>query len=338
MRRMRAVRALSLPALFLAGLLTGPSAFGQGATLTVRTGTGIMYGTSRELVLDGSFAVSELDWAIQPVFYVESVLELRALGGLAVSLSVRNGIPAQSGFITDSDWLNYPMNTDKTNFSQHDCYTERAVLVDARAGWEFSLGDVLAIQPFGAFEFMSYKWTARDGYLQYPPGWFSASPPPPPYPAWSPTWEKIPVYGTGIVYQQTFLIPAAGLRATVRFLPRWEAALSFTASPVAFCFDLDNHVFRGADFYENMANGLLLEPGLSVRLRLSPRAAFSLDASYRSISGLVGDTTEVVTGVNYPGFPSSPTNPTPGTTYTFRDSGGAAYQVWSASLFFDLSL
>jgi outer membrane protease len=187
MRRMRAVRALSLPALFLAGLLTGPSAFGQGATLTVRTGTGIMYGTSRELVLDGSFAVSELDWAIQPVFYVESVLELRALGGLAVSLSVRNGIPAQSGFITDSDWLNYPMNTDKTNFSQHDCYTERAVLVDARAGWEFSLGDVLAIQPFGAFEFMSYKWTARDGYLQYPRGCFSASACPPAQPSrWMP--------------------------------------------------------------------------------------------------------------------------------------------------------
>ncbi len=300
--------------------------------LTVRTGTGAMYGVSKEQVLYSATAFeSELVWAVQPVFYVESSLELHALGGLALSLDVKNGIPGKSGFITDSDWMNLPLNNDKTHFSQHDCYTERAILMDARAGWDIPFGEAFILEPYAALGFMSFKWTARDGYLQYPPAGATA-----PYPAWSPTEEKIPAYGTGIVYEQTYLLPAAGLRFSARLLGRVEAAAYFSASPLSFLWDLDNHNFRLTDFYGAMRGGLLLEPGLSLRVTLSPRAAVSLDASYRSITRLVGDTYSITAGVNFPGTTQ---NPLPGTrSDTIRNAVGAEYGVLSGGLFLDIRL
>ena len=161
-----------------------------------------MYGMARELVLDGSFTVSELDWPVQPLFFAETALDVKAFGGLHGNLKVQAGIPGYSGLMTDSDWANYPYNgnTAKTHFSQSNGYTEGAVLIDVHLGWEFKAADWLSFEPFASFGYMSWQWAARDGYLQYPPAG-------PPYQPWSPTEPKIPIYGTGIAYQQTYLIP-----------------------------------------------------------------------------------------------------------------------------------
>ena len=290
-----------------------------------------MYGTAKEFVLDGSFAISELDWAIQPLFFVENSLELKASGGLHASLKVRAGLPMQTGNITDSDWLNYEVNgdTNKTNFSQSKCFTERAILLDATVGWEFQLGDEFSLEPFVTFGYMSWEWTARDGYLQYPSGWFSASPPSPPYPDWSPSEPRIPIYGTGIVYSQTYLIPAVGFRLGYRLAEKWRLAFSFSASPYVYCTDLDNHIFAGAEYTDNMGGGWMIEPELSSEFHFSERAILSVGASYRHIAGLVGDDTETVTGANYSGA---------GTQYVYPNGGGASYDVLSAWLNLSLRL
>ena len=56
------------------------------------------------------------------------------------------------------------------------------------------------------------------------------------------------VFGTGIVYQQTWYIPAAGARATLQFGDRMEAALALGFSPYLWMNDLDNHEMRSLDF------------------------------------------------------------------------------------------
>ena len=132
---------ISLIALW--GVLPVVSVSAQGVSLVAREGVGFMYGTAKELVLVGTFPISELDWALQPVFFEESSLEVKALGGLHGMIRVRVGIPSQSGLMTDSDWLNYSYdgNTDKTNFSQSNSFTDSAVFVDARLGWEALRGE-----------------------------------------------------------------------------------------------------------------------------------------------------------------------------------------------------
>jgi outer membrane protease len=176
---------------------------------------------------------------------------------------------------------------------------------------------------------MQYKWTARDGYLQYP----SPTPPDPPYTPWSPAQTKVPISGTGIIYEQVYLIPAVGLSARARLGECFDAGLSFVFSPFVFCNDLDNHVQRAppwdTDFYEYMRWGLLLEPALTLEFRMSRRARLSFDVSYRRISGLIGDSYTVNAG---PGLP-------PGQiAATYPDSGGAAFDALDASLALSLSL
>lgn len=292
-----------------------------------------MYGTARELVLDGSFAISELDWSVQPLLFEENSLELTTPGGLHASLRVRAGLPMQTGSMTDSDWLNYEVDgdTNKTNFSQSNCFTERAILVDATVGWQLPVNDRLSLEPFVTFGYMSWEWTARDGYLQYPAGWFSTPPLSPPYTDWSPSEPQIPIYGTAIVYSQTYLIPAIGFRFNYHAGQQWRLAFSFSASPYVYCTDLDDHIFTGTEYTDTMGGGWMIEPELSVDLRVSARAVLSFGASYRHVGGLVGDDTATVVGAGYSGSQA-------GTQTVYPSSGGASYDVLSAWVSLSLTL
>jgi outer membrane protease len=315
-------------ACFLFSALLAAAAPAGSVSLEITTRAGIQYGLARELVFAGQYTISELNWPFQPVLYAGTALAIQTRLGLSASLEVRSAFPWRSGFMQDSDYLNYEYgDLRRTHFSQHDCYTERAITLDSRVGWVFHLRDQFTLQPFAAFGLMQYKWTARDGYFQYPPEGSA------PYTPWSSGQTKAPVSGTAIIYQQTYLIPALGFSASMRFGERFDAGLSFVFSPFVFCNDLDNHVQRAppwdTDYYEYMQWGLLLEPTLTLGFRVSRLARLSLDVSYRRISGLIGDSYKVNAG---PGLP-------PGqVAATYPDAGGAAYDALDASLALSLSL
>ena len=305
-------------------------AFSGDVTLTASAGTGVMYGLARELVYSTSafngntYLESELDWDIKPLFYTKAALALSTPQGFAASLDVQMGIPAKTGISTDSDWLNYNYNGDqsKTNYLHMDCITERAILLDAQVGWEFPLASWLSLQPYAAFQFMDFKWTGRDGYFQYPPNWFGggASKPYPP----ASTQPRINEAGVGIIYEQTYLIPAAGLTAKFRAGDDFRISASCSFSPLVFCNDLDNHVLGQVthDFYDYTRGGILLEPKVSMEWQVSGRVQISLDVSYLHIEGLHGDTYQVTTGIgqdpNQVAVPSS--------------GAGAAFDALDASL------
>ena len=297
-------------------------------TLTATTGTGIIYGVVREFVyntyMNQPYTVSELDWDLQSLYTTNAALSMLTAGGFSASLSVQLGIPLKTGSITDSDWLNYSYNGDptKTNFSKHDCFAERAVLLAAQAGWEIPLAGWVTLEPFLAFEFMDFKWTARDGYLQYPPGYIAGSATKP-YPDAS-TDVVVPVSGTVILYQQTYYIPAVGLSAKFRSGSS-SGTLSFAFSPLVYCNDVDNHEFAGFDFYDTMSNGILLEPKISLQWRMGS-SRLSLDVSYRHIGRLIGNTTMVAIGVGH----------TPGqVARSYSNGAGASYDAVNVSLGFN---
>jgi outer membrane protease len=307
------------------GFLAAPHA-GAQVSLETFTSAGVLLGTSRELVFDGAYKVSELDWAMKPLVITGSELRGTWESGLRASLEVRAGVPGDTGRITDKDFLNY--DGVVTHFSEHDCYTEGALLLDARIGWQFALGERFALEPFAAFSLMRFKWTARDGYLQYPP---ESSPP---YTPWNSSITRIPVFGTGIVYEQTWYIPMAGLRATYRYGDGIEVALSLGFSPYLWMTHLDNHELRLLDFSSTLSGGLLLDPSLEVSWRLTPQARVAVDLSYRAIWGLVGDTLVSGTGV------AGDTGPEldPGVSVLESNASGTSFNAFSLSVSLVLTL
>ncbi|MCX7031455.1 MAG: omptin family outer membrane protease [Spirochaetes bacterium] len=315
----------ALPAMAALAILAAPG-LGAQVSLEASTSAGVLFGTSREIVLQGTYIVSQLDWAMQPLVFSGSELRASTPAGLRASLEVRSGVPGNTGRITDKDFLNY--DGEVTHYSEHDSFTEGALLLDARLGWQFVLGDRFAVEPFTGFSLMRFKWTARDGFLQYPPE--SSYP----YTPWDPLETKVRVYGTGIVYQQTWYIPVAGVQATLRFGDRMDAALTLGFSPYLWMNDLDNHELRQLDFVGTVSGGFLLDPSLGVSWRISLRARLSLDLSYRIIWGLVGDTLMIGTGVEGSSGPELD----PGEWIRYVGSSGTFYDALGLSLSLDLSL
>jgi outer membrane protease len=307
-------------------VLSAPSLFAQ-VSLETTTSAGFMVGTSREIVLSGSYIVSQLDWAMRPLVFTGSGLIASTPGGMRASLEVQAGVPGKTGRITDKDFLNG--DGVVTHYSEHDSFTEGALLLDARIGRQFALGERFTIEPFAGFSVMRFKWTARDGFLQYPP---ESSPD---YTPWDPqTTPVVSVYGTGIVYQQTWYIPAVGARATLRFGDSMEAALALGFSPYLWMNDLDNHEMRLLDFVGTLSGGLLLDPSLGVSWRLSPRSRLSLDLGYRIIWGLTGDTLMIGAGVQGDTGPELD----PGDWVRYIGSSGVYYDAFRLSLSLDVSL
>jgi outer membrane protease len=293
-------------------------------TFTASTGAGVMYGVARELVYSSfngeSGLLSELDWDLRPLVYTKAELIMNTAGGFAASLDVRMGIPAKTGIVQDSDWKNFPYDgdTSKTHYSQNDCFTERAILLDAQVGWVFPLASWIALRPFLAFDFMDFKWTGRDGYLQYPPQGAA------PYTPWSADEPRTPMSGVSIIYQQTWFIPVIGIESKLSLGENLTGSVSFAVSPVVFCNDVDNHVHAGSDFYDDTSGGFMLEPKVSLDWQVTVRAKLSLAVSFRHIEGLVGNTDVVanVNGIGTPGLVSA----------TYHNGAGVSFDALDASL------
>jgi outer membrane protease len=249
---------------------------------------------------------------------------LKVDNGLTASLDVQAGLPIQTGYIEDSDWLNMDAAHTKTHFSRHENHTEQALLLDARLGWSLPLARGFSLEPFAQFGFMHFKFTARDGYLQYPPETA------PPYTPWSSSISQVAVYGTGIAYQQEWLIPAIGVLVGVRLGDRASMSASFSFSPLVSCFDLDNHFLRSLDFYESMTGGLLFEPRLLFAWRLAERVSLSADISYRLITGAMGVSYEVATGVAGTAYTDGSTTWHAGDWWSVPNGGGSAFSAAKA--------
>jgi outer membrane protease len=289
-----------------------------------------MLGVAKEFVYQSGYTVSELDWPLLPVFYAGIRADFGETAGFLASVELQVGIPSNAGSMTDSDFLNG--DGVKTHFSEADGDLENAVVLTAQAGWgipfETPGGGVWSLEPFLEFEFIRLEWTAQNGYLQYPPETSL------PFTPWSPSTPQTPVYGTGIIYSQTYAIPAFGLRSTFPLMEGVTMTLSFTFSPYLWCSDQDTHLLRQLEFYDSMHGGVLLEPRLSAAYRVSSRATLSFDVLYRHIASLIGD--EYAVGIS---GSSQTSELAPGQqSATTANGGGASLDVVNMSVTLEISL
>lgn len=290
----------------------------QSYATSITTQTGVLLGTAKEFVYSGSYKVSELDWSLSPVLYYGSRFSLHTNGGFEALLDIKSGFSGLSGYITDSDYLNE--DGVKTHFSKHDCYTERALSIEARGGFPAIETPRVTVAFMGFLDVLDYKWSARDGYLQYPPTGQSS----PNYTPWSESTPKTTVVGTGIIYEQSYFALGVMIDSRVAFSPLLHGNLAVGYSPITICNDVDNHLFTGADYYETMRGGYLLQAEASIEWQLRPKSNLSIGGSYRQIQGLIGDTRMVYT--------TEQNQVTPGTTYSFSNSAGASLSVFDINL------
>jgi outer membrane protease len=315
-------------------------------TLTTSTSFGMLYGQASEYVYDQNvstdYKVSELTWPFEPLFYAGAGLDLTTKIGLFANLSLRQGLSGKTGTMTDSDYLNG--DGVRTLFSESDCYTERATLLDFKVGYNVPFFSApLAIGAFCGFSYMDFKWSARDGYTQYPTGgghgygWDSnGNFVPGTYAPWSAGITQTPLYGTGILYEETYLLGLFGLRASYKLGDALTLGAACSIAPLAYCYTEDNHELRVLDFYSRLSGGFMFEPSLSAEYKLKSGASLRLDVAYRQVTGLKGDITQVDQGAtstssegNYYAGPDS--------TSTSTGGSGAFISMLDASLSFKLA-
>jgi len=296
----------------------------QAQQIEVESSFGVLLGESQELVYaySGSTDIlSRLDWEMMPLTYYGSTLMLKpadaAASGYVVNLGIKFGFPGNTGTIEDRDWRG--TSDALTHFSAHDCFTEQALLVDAALGYRLSLPYNLALTPLVKFSTMRFRWTARDGYTQYGPNINE------PYVEWDSSFAKESIYGTGIAYEQNWILILSGLQLDWQVGRRGTLASGILISALLYCADQDDHILRLLQFNETMSGGFAYEPHFSFSYAFSGRTTFSAKTSHRNIQGLRGDTAIMKIGT--------------GTDQgTDEDSAGVSYSVFDFTLSARISL
>jgi outer membrane protease len=309
---------------FIMTVLIPFSAHGQAGdspyTFSISSFFGIKHGQAEEIVYRDSKTdakLSELLWDIKPLFYWGAAFEFSrrdpmARWGFFANATLQAALPAGTGVMEDRDWM--AADGGLSHFSSHDNYTEDALFVDISAGSSIPIGGIIRLKVFVGLSFMSLKWMARDGYLQYSDKISGTDT----YKNWDSSLPKVPFYGPAIHYQQDWLIFSPGIAVHIPLFERFDIGVYFKIGPVIFCYDLDDHFSRNMQFSEFMYGGIMLEPKGVFAFSLNERVKFSLDISYRFMEGSRGDTEMKDTNTN--------------TVQTSKNSGGSAYSALDAAL------
>jgi outer membrane protease len=271
----------------LALLIGAPGAFPAAAgpvvpfppaplALSVSAHTALLYGVARESAYTSDYKISELTWPLRPVLLAGTALDISGRG-LRISLDFASAVGGRIGEVTDSDYLNG--DGARTHYSEHDGYLERAVFFEMAVAWEPRISPIFSIRPSVMVRFMDLAWTARDGYLQYPPEIE------PPYTPWSTDATKEETYGTVLLYGQRYWIPGLGLEAAITPSELLSIAVSVALSPFVNVRASDTHVQRGLVFRDEVHGSFFWEPRLRLWFTPIDGLRLALSLSYLSILG-----------------------------------------------------
>jgi outer membrane protease len=259
---------------------------------------GVLLGQAEEIVYPSSpykaELLSQLLWDIKPVFYYGLTLDFSRARpmtqwGFFANLSLKNGIPAESGKMEDRDWMSQE-NKALTHYSSHDNFTGELFILDFSAGVSFPLRRILLLKPYLSLSYMRFTFSGQYGYAKYAretgganSGIYASIDDRPDRYSFADK-EKI------INYTQNWFIVSPGIALGYYFNNRFYAELFFQISPLIFCNDLDEHLMTYTQYRDYMRGGLFLEPGFHVSYSVNKRLELSLDFSWRYTGGTRGET------------------------------------------------
>lgn len=266
--------------------------------------TEVIYGESFEHVYYSDKLLSELIWDIKPILLLGLEASLEWKKGFSLNAESSFGLPAFSGLMKDSDWLNLELNLDtgKTHFSRHNAHLQYATILAIHAGWTFfpnvNNSREFSITPSLGFKYYSWKWDAQDGYIQHNSYLVNGT-----YPEWRESQERIPLYGVGISYLQTFYIPTIGISSSFSPVRTIQTKLGITFSPFVYSHNTDWHFIPTVErdyhdstiwieWHDYLSGGLFFEPEVSAIWSLSKNIQIFLNARKTNILGLRGLTSK----------------------------------------------
>jgi len=260
---------------------------------------GMVHGHAEELVYPGENhkapLLSELLWDMKPVFYYGFSLDLsqvdpRERWGFFADFSLKHGIPGMSGSMEDRDWRSV-VNANLTDYSKHDNHSREMFLLDVRGGLSFPFRRLMLLKAYVNVSFMRFRFIGMDGYGIYAlesggegSGIFDS--------IIDNSHREEDYSGEKVIsYTQEWLTFAPGVSFGYFFHRNFFAELSFLASPLVLCVDLDEHKPpENTQYQDLMQGGILIEPGLRLSYAASKWLEISWEFSWRHISGTKGVT------------------------------------------------
>jgi outer membrane protease len=184
----------------------------------------------------------------------------------------------------DRDWMALN-HGNPTHFSSHDNYTRQMIDLSLRGGASLPLFEKLALKIYGEFLYTRFSFTARNGKGQYAQKISERI-----YEPWMST--NAAFAGDVINYIQNWFVFSPGVSLFYPFHRFFSAELDFAISPFAFSTAEDLHMKTNIASSDYMNWGLFLEPKASLRFSPVQKFFFSLDFSYRFITGVKGKSFE----------------------------------------------
>jgi outer membrane protease len=206
-------------------------------------GIGVTGGVTKEAVYENNALLSRLDWE-------DTVIPVLSLGcklgfyGLIFSGDIFSGLPVRSGFAKDYDFL-MPDSTAPTHYSEHKSYLDKYVEGTAKLGYSAAFNNFF-MEISAGYLYRNKKWTARDGFLQYPAGGGS----------WSGEEEKFDVSGPLILYEMALRAVIIDACFGYTFFDSLIIAVNGSIYPIINADTVDDHVVRGIEFYDVLNEGI----------------------------------------------------------------------------------
>lgn len=260
-----------------------------GNFVSVEIGGGAGSALTQEYVYEGEKCLSRLDWAdaIAPAL---SIAGSAGFFNVMVQARIDMAVPVRSGVMEDYDFLS-PGSTEPSLYSRHDAYLDKDFTGVLSVGYVFRLG-AWELTPGIGFSYANRKWSAQDGYLQYPVSGM-----------WTGDEPKQTVTGTVISYEQAVWFPFISLSVS-RAFSRFGFAVTGSVSPVLKGETIDTHFTRSTRFYDTLADENFFSGGaawdVSLALFYYPAGgkhlAFFIRGGYKVIAGLTGSASSGATG------------------------------------------
>lgn len=239
---------LLLKAVILSFFLLCPAHTMIAATPSVEIGgtavIGAGYGSTHELVLQDQRTVSDLAWDQHWSPKIGLDMDMR-IWNFFLEGRYTGAVPTRCGYLQDYDYL-LPDSDAISLYSKHDAYLDKDMSASARLGYMVRLQHNYQLVPFIGYTYRNRKWTAQDGYLQYPTD---------PSTPWTGDEPKRNVKGTGISYEQSIHILSIGMENIILWDSRFIFGAVLEFYPIVCVDSLDSHFLRSKQFYDEMRTG-----------------------------------------------------------------------------------
>ena len=250
--------------------------------------TGACFGITQELVYEGDSRISQLDWNDLFIPNIGFTTQVSARS-FFFSFGLTSAIPAVSGEMENFDFL-IPGSQEASHYSWHKNNLDKDFTLEAAVGYEFRFG-IWRITPSGGFQFRNRKWTATDGFLQYPIAGH-----------WTGNEPEVMQNGPVISYEQAIWFPFAALQIGIEHIVphegRWMYSVQARIYPRVSVESNDIHFLRDMQFYDSMQGGI--GNSFTIRNEFFPQHAnglgFMVVLHWESISNVRGTTSSNKTG------------------------------------------